>query len=64
MKSCKGGVKMSKKLSKRPLTQVIYIGLGILYQLSCIEKQNQIYRVRNLMFLKKGKGEKNEREIL
>ena len=55
---------MSKKLSERPLTQVIYIGLGILYQLSCIEKQNQITGEQNLMFLKKGKGEKNEREIL
>ena len=64
MKLCKGGVKMSKKLSERPLTQVIYIGLGILYQLSCIEKQNQIITVRNLMFVKKGKGEKNESEIL
>ena len=55
---------MSKKLSKRPLTQVIYIGLGILYQLSCIEKQNQIYRITESYVCEKGKGEKNEREIL
>ena len=35
MKLCKGGVKVSKKLSKRPLTQLIYIGLGIVF-LGCL----------------------------
>jgi hypothetical protein len=31
MKLCKGGVKVSEKLSKSPLTHVIYIGLGIVF---------------------------------
>jgi Family of unknown function (DUF6220)/Family of unknown function (DUF5957) len=35
MKLCKGGGEMSKKLSERPLTQVIYIGLGIVF-LCCL----------------------------
>jgi len=35
MKLCEGGVKMSKKLTKKPLIQVIYIGLGIVF-LGCL----------------------------